>query len=372
MGVQPQLKRQECPLVINGTNPFLKELCATAKQMSTPGRGILAADESTGTIGKRFAMINVENNEENRRRYRELLFTTEGLEQHISGVIMFEETTMHKTTGGQGFCDLLRSKGILCGIKVDKGQAPIPGTDGETFTKGLDDLHDMCKRNYERGCRFAKWRSVIRFGNGRPSEKAIREVAYGLAQYASICQMNGLCPIVEPECTMDGEHGIERCAQVSEAVFSRTFQALNELNVCLEGMVLKPNMITRGKQSSEKTSPKMVAEMTLRTLARTVPSAVPGIFFLSGGQSEEEASLNLNAMNAMQNVTRPWYLSFSYGRALQFSCLQAWQGKSENRLAAQKVLLARAQANGEATLGKYAGTTDENAKRELYEKNYVY
>ena len=251
--------------------------------MSTPGKGILAADESTGTIGKRFALIKdtkVENTEENRRVYRELLFTTEGLEKYISGVIMFEESTKHATKDGVPFIKLLNSKGIVAGIKVDKGQAPIPGTNGETFTKGLDDLIDMCKRTYARGCRFAKWRSVIKFEDGRPSKKAIREVAYGLAQYALICQDNGLVPIVEPECTMDGVHGIERCAEVSQRVFAATFQALQELGVCLEGMVLKPNMVTKGKQCKDKTSSKQVAEYTLRTLTRTCLGAMPGIFVL--------------------------------------------------------------------------------------------
>lgn len=334
---------------------FKQELIENAKRIARPGFGILAADESTGTIGTRFQKINVENNEENRRAYRELLFTSEGIENYISGVIMFEETLDQKTADGKNLVELLQSKGILPGIKVDKGLVVIPGTNDENATQGLDGLADRCKKYYEKGCRFAKWRAVVKIGDGRPSQLSCLETAHSLARYAAICQDNGLVPIVEPEILSDGDHSIEVCAQASERVFKQVMQSLLEHNILLEGMLLKPNMVTPGATCADRKTAAEIAWMTVRTLSRTMVPAIPGIMFLSGGQSEEEATLNLNEMNKIDARIRPWSLSFSYGRALQSSCLKAWQGKPENVKAAQDALITRARANSEATLGKYAG-----------------
>jgi len=344
---------------------------ATAKAIARPGYGILAADESTGTIGKRFDPINVENTEANRRAYRELLFTSPDVEKYISGVIMFEETLDQSSTDGTNFVELLKNKGILTGIKVDKGVVIIGGTEDETATQGIDKLADRCAEYYAKGARFAKWRSVLKIdtSNGSPTELAIYENAHGLARYASICQDNGLVPIVEPEVLCDGTHTIEECAEASERVYAGVVKALQDQKVFLEGALLKPNMITPGKEAAEKATPGDIAFYTLRTLSRTIPAAIPGIHFLSGGQSEEEASQNLNAMAKLEGVPKPWYVSFSYGRALQASCLKAWQGKEENVEAAQKVLIDRARGNSEATLGKYEGG---GSTEDLYVKKYVY
>lgn len=313
---------------------FKEELITNAKRIARPGFGILAADESTGTIGTRFVKIDVENTEENRRAYRELLFTSEGLENYISGVILFDETLDQKTADGHNFVELLQSKGILPGIKVDKGLVVIPGTNEENATQGLDGLGERCKKYYEKGCRFAKWRAVVKIGDGRPSDISAIETAHSLARYATICQENGLVPIVEPEILTDGDHSIEVCAQASEKVFRRVMQSLQEHGVLLEGMLLKPNMITQGATSADKKTAAEIAWMTVRTLSRTMVGAIPGITFLSGGQSEEEATVNLNAMNLLDAKLRPWSLTFSYGRALQSSCLKAWSGKPENVKAA--------------------------------------
>mmetsp|Transcript_12664 Transcript_12664/g.11221 ORF Transcript_12664/g.11221 Transcript_12664/m.11221 type:complete len:357 (+) Transcript_12664:3-1073(+) len=350
---------------------FKEELMATAKAIARPGYGILAADESTGTIGKRFDPINVENTEANRRAYRELLFTSPDVEKYISGVIMFEETLDQSSTDGTNFVELLKNKGILTGIKVDKGVVIIGGTEDETATQGIDKLADRCAEYYAKGARFAKWRSVLKIdtSNGSPTELAIYENAHGLARYASICQDNGLVPIVEPEVLCDGTHTIEECAEASERVYAGVVKALQDQKVFLEGALLKPNMITPGKEAAEKATPGDIAFYTLRTLSRTIPAAIPGIHFLSGGQSEEEASQNLNAMAKLEGVPKPWYVSFSYGRALQASCLKAWQGKEENVEAAQKVLIDRARGNSEATLGKYEGG---GSTEDLYVKKYVY
>lgn len=315
------------------------------------------------------ASINVESTEENRRAYRELLFGSEGIENYISGVILFEETLYQNMADGTPFVDVLKSKGIIPGIKVDKGLKPIPGTD-ELVTQGLTDLGDRCKRYYEQGARFAKWRAVYRIGPNKPSQLAIESQSSGLAKYAAICQANGLVPIVEPEVLIDGDHSIERCAYVSEKVWSCVVKHLNENNILFEGMLLKPNMVLPGAESGEKATPKKVAWYTVRTLRRTIPAAVPGITFLSGGQSEEEATLNLNAMNSLPSSVRPWSLSFSYGRALQASCLKAWGGKKENVEGARKVFLQRAKANSEAQEGKYGGSGEESER--LYQKDYTY
>ena len=295
---------------------YTEELIKNAKKICRPGFGILAADESTGTIGQRFTKINVENTEPNRRAYRELLFTTEGIENHISGVIMYEETLDQAAQDGTNFVKLLESKGIVPGIKVDKGIVNIHHTHGETATTGLDGLGERCKKYYEKGCRFAKWRAVLRIGDHSPSQLAITENAHTLARYASICQENGLVPIVEPEILTDGTHTIEVCAGVSERVFAACIKALQDQRVVIEGCLLKPNMITPGSECQEKKTAHDIAWLTVRTLSRTVVPALPGIVFLSGGQSEEEASLNLNEMNKLAHIQKPWSLSFSYGRAL--------------------------------------------------------
>eukprot|EP00005_Dracoamoeba_jomungandri_P004801 CAMPEP_0174249944 /NCGR_PEP_ID=MMETSP0439-20130205/262_1 /TAXON_ID=0 /ORGANISM="Stereomyxa ramosa, Strain Chinc5" /LENGTH=360 /DNA_ID=CAMNT_0015329889 /DNA_START=17 /DNA_END=1099 /DNA_ORIENTATION=- len=360
---------------MQSVDKFRDELIATAKAVATPGKGILAADESTGTIGKRFDKINVKNELENRRAYRELLVTTEGLENYISGVIMYEETLYQETEDGVPFVEILQKKGIVPGIKVDKGPRVLRGTNGETFTQGFDDLDVRCAKYYAQGARFAKWRAVLKIdeASGCPTELGIQENARGLARYAAICQDNGLVPIVEPEILMDGNHSIEVSVAVTQRVLIACYKALHDANVLLEGTLLKPNMCLNGYGNNAPAEPLEVGLATLTALQRSVPAAVPGINFLSGGQSEEEASLNLNAMNALPDQKRPWNLSFSYGRALQASCLKAWQGKKENVEAGQQALLARAKANSEASLGKYGGGAGgADASTSLFVSNYVY
>jgi len=349
------------------------ELAENAAKIATPGKGILAADESTGTIGQRFSKISAENNEENRRAYRDLLFSTRsGVNQYISGVILFDETFYQKSADGVLFPELLLSQGILPGIKVDKGTVVLPGTDDETATTGLDGLGERCKKYYEGGARFAKWRAVLKIANGAPSPLAIQENAHTLARYAVICQENGLVPIVEPEVLMDGVHSIEVSAAVTERVLAAVFKALNDHHVLLEGILLKPNMVLPGTQSEAKVGADVIAQYTVRTLQRTVPAAVPGIVFLSGGQAEAEATANLNAINRHPGK-KPWTLSFSYGRALQSSVLKAWKGDSKNMDAAREVYLQRARHNGLAVLGKYEGETAGGAASEsLYVKDYKY
>ncbi|XP_044473632.1 fructose-bisphosphate aldolase 6, cytosolic [Mangifera indica] len=351
---------------------YAEELATNAAYIGTPGKGILAADESTGTIGKRLSSINVENNETNRRDLRELLFCTPGALQYLSGVILFEETLYQKTADGKPFVDVLKEGGVLPGIKVDKGTVELAGTNGETTTQGFDDLGKRCAKYYEAGARFAKWRAVLKIGPNEPSELAIHENAYGLARYASICQENGLVPIVEPEILVDGSHDIDKCAAVTERVLAACYKALNDHHVMLEGTLLKPNMVTPGSDAP-KVAPEVIAEYTVRALQRTVPAAVPAIVFLSGGQSEEEATLNLNAMNKLKGK-KPWSLSFSFGRALQQSTLKAWGGKKENVQKAQAAFLTRAKANSEATLGSYKGDAKlgEGAAESLHVKDYKY
>ncbi|KAI3423957.1 hypothetical protein D9Q98_009791 [Chlorella vulgaris] len=349
-------------------NKYAEELIATAKAIATPGKGILAADESTGTIGKRLDSIGVENVEDNRRELRELLFTSPDIEKYISGVILFEETLFQNASDGTPFVKMLQSKKIIPGIKVDAGVVPLPGTDGETETQGIDDLNKRCAKYYAQGARFAKWRAVLKIGNGCPSELSVHQNAYTLARYAVICQANGLVPIVEPEILTDGSHSIDVCAAVTERVLSACYKALSDMHVLLEGTLLKPNMVLTGADGPKVDVPT-AGFLTARTLSRTVPPAVPGIMFLSGGQSEEEATAHLAAMNQCDTVKKPWTLSFSFGRALQASALKAWGGKKENYKAAQEAFLTRAKANSEATLGK----GDLAAKGEsLYVKDYKY
>ncbi|KAL9230051.1 hypothetical protein vseg_005444 [Gypsophila vaccaria] len=352
---------------------YADELIKTAKYIATPGKGILAADESTGTIGKRLASINTENIEPNRQALRELLFTTPGALPYLSGVILFEETLYQKSSQGQLFAEFLQENGVIPGIKVDKGVIDLAGTNGETTTQGFDFLGARCQEYYKAGARFAKWRAVLKIGPTEPSELSIQQNAQGLARYAIICQENGLVPIVEPEVLTDGDHDIKKCAAVTETVLAAVYKALNDQHVLLEGTLLKPNMVTPGSDSP-KVGADVIAEYTVTALRRTVPPAVPGIVFLSGGQSEEEATKNLDAMNKLE-VTKPWTLSFSFGRALQQSTLKTWAGKKENVTAAQEAFLARCKANSEASLGKYtAGGSDADgaASESLFVKGYKY
>jgi len=350
---------------------YADELKATAKTICTPGKGILAADESNKTCGARLKSIGVENTEENRRSYRELLFTAPGFSEAISGVIMYEETLYQKAANGKTFVQLINEAGAVAGIKVDTGIAPLPGADDEGYTMGLDGLRERCQAYYKQGARFAKWRAVLRIDSkGLPSDRAISANATGLAQYAAICQEAGLVPIVEPEILMDGDHDIEIAAAAAERVLVAVYDALAVAGVMLEGTLLKPNMVTPGVDSGIKATPEDVAYYTVRTFARTVPAAVAGITFLSGGMSEEDASLNLSAINSIPYERKPWTLTFSFGRALQASTLKAWGGKEENKAKAQAVFEERAKANGLAQLGKYKGSG--TAGESLFVKGYKY
>src|SRR5580704_84867 len=335
------------------------ELSATARALVAKSRGILAADESTSTIKKRFDTIKLESTEENRRAYREMLFTAPGAEAYISGVIMYDETLRQKTRQGVAFPAYLAQHGMLPGIKVDMGAKPLHGFPGETITEGLDGLRERLSEYYKLGARFAKWRAVIDIGSGIPSRYAIDANAEALARYATLCQEAGIAPIVEPEVLMDGGHNLQRCEEVTHVVLDRVFEHLFAARVFLEGMVLKPNMVVPGKKSSEKATPEQVAEATVRTLKRRVPSAVPGIAFLSGGQSPVEATEHLNLMNAAGPLH--WALTFSYGRALQENALNAWGGKSAGYAGGQKALFVRAKLNGLATVGAYKGSMESSA-----------
>ena len=350
------------------------ELIATANAIAAPGKGILAADESTGTIGKRFAPINVENTQPNRVRYRELLFKTKGLGQYISGAITYEETLFDTATCGTPMVELLKKEGIIPGIKVDKGVQPLFGTNGETVTQGIDDLGKRCAKYYAQGARFAKWRAVLKIDAAThcPTPLSIDQNAETLARYAAICQANGLVPIVEPEVLMDGGHTVEYAQAVTEKVIAACYKELSDQNAYLEGTLLKPNMVRSGEGAANKADAAAIAKATVTCMQRTVPVAVPGITFLSGGMSEEEATVVLNEMNKM-DAKKPWSLTFSYGRALQQSCLKAWGGKDENMPAAQAELLKRAKANSEANLGKYSGGAGgAAASASTFVKNYAY
>lgn len=351
-----------------------KELAQIADAVVAPGKGLLAADESTGSIGKRLATIGLENTEPNRRAYRQLLFTSDAsLSEAISGVILFDETFWQKTDDGTPFVELMKSRGIIPGIKLDTGMVELLGTNAETTTQGLDGLGVRCANYKKNGAQFAKWRCALKIGDGMPSQTAILENANVLARYASICQMNGIVPIVEPEILPDGEHTLEVTQAVTEKVLAAVYKALSDHNVFLEGTLLKPNMVTAGFQCPTKYTPEQNALATVTALSRTVPPAVPGITFLSGGQSEENATLNLNSINQVKGVRRPWALTFSYGRALQASVLKAWAGKPENIPAAQAELLKRAKANGLAAVGKYVSSgTGVAGDESLFEKNRVY
>ncbi len=332
-------------------------LIQIAKAMVAPGKGILAADESTGTIGKRFDSINVENVEENRRAYRDMLFTTQGIGDTISGVILYDETLRQKSADGTSFVELLNKNGVLPGIKVDAGAKPLPFCPGETVTEGLDNLPKRCADYVKLGAKFAKWRAVIDISADLPTSTSIAANAHALARYAAICQEAGLVPIVEPEILMDGDHSIERCEVVTEWTLNAVFEALYMNRVSLEGSVLKPSMVISGKKCIRQAGVDEVAERTVRILKRTVPAAVAGIAFLSGGQSDEVATAHLDAMNKLGN--NPWPLTFSYGRALQAACLKAWKGQAANVPAAQAALAHRGRMNGLAALGKYSASMEK-------------
>jgi fructose-bisphosphate aldolase class I len=335
------------------------ELNATARALVAKNRGILAADESSGTIKKRFDTIKLESTEESRRAYREMLFTAPGAQQYISGVIMYDETLRQKTKDGMAFPAYLAKSGMLPGIKVDLGAKPLPGFPGETMTEGLDGLRERLADYYKLGARFAKWRAVINIDSGIPTRYAIDANAEGLARYAALCQEAGIVPIVEPEVLMDGGHTLERCEEVTNVVLDSVFSHLFAARVALEGMVLKPNMVIPGKKSSDQASPARIAEATVRTLKRQVPSAVPGIAFLSGGQSPIDATLHLNLMHAAGPL--PWALTFSYGRALQEDALKAWAGQQSGLGSGQKALALRAKLNGLAATGDYSAAMEASA-----------
>ena len=328
------------------------ELSEIAEALVAEGKGILAADESTGTIEKRFKSIDVESTEETRRAYRELLLTTEGAEEYISGVILYDETIRQSASDGTPFPELLERKGIVPGIKVDTGAKPLAKAPDETVTEGLDGLRERLNEYRELGARFTKWRAVIDIGDGLPTPYAIHVNAHALGRYAVLSQEANLVPIVEPEVLMDGDHTIERCYKVTETTLHAVFHELYLQRVELEGMLLKPNMVLSGKDAPEQAGAQEVAEQTIRCLKATVPPGVPGIVFLSGGQSDEVATAHLNAMNAMGE--HPWELSFSYGRALQAPALKAWRGKEENVAAAQQAYLHRARLNAAARSGSYS------------------
>ncbi|GIL50637.1 hypothetical protein Vafri_6767, partial [Volvox africanus] len=336
-------------------SPFAEELKKNAAYIAQKGKGILASDESNATTGKRLQSVGVDNTEENRRDWRELLYTAPGLGQYVSGAIMFEETLYQKARNGSQFVDILLAQGIYPGIKVDTGLQVLPGGKGETTTQGLDNLADRCKAYRKQGAKFAKWRAVIKIGEaGCPSTTAILENAHGLARYAQICQENGLVPIVEPEVTLGpGDYSIDETAFWSERVYSHVMRLLNEYGVILEGILLKPNMCLPGLDAPVA-NPEEVARVTVRTMMRSIPPAVPGIHFLSGGMSEEEATLNLQALND-EAPNAPWALTFSYGRALQATTLKTWAGKESNWAAAQDILVKLAKANSEAAAGKFKG-----------------
>ncbi|VDM40265.1 unnamed protein product [Toxocara canis] len=366
-----------------------EELRQIAAAILAPGKGILAADESTGSMDKKLKPIGLENTEENRRQYRQLLFTTpDQVSRYISGVIMFDETFYQKTDNGIPFVELLKRKKIIPGIKVDKGLVPMSGANGESTTKGLDDLDARCAKYKRDGAQFAKWRCVHKLTSTTPSVAALEEIGKVLAQYAAICQKNGLVPIVEPELLPDGDHDLARCQRVTETVLSYTYKALLEHNVYLEGTLLKPNMVTPGEHighqqvsllpklgmdfKGEKPYPFDIGNATITALQRTVPVAVPGIVFLSGGQSEEDATRNLNAMGQYEGK-KPWTITFSFGRALQNSALATWAGKKENIKAAQEAFMVRARANSMAAQGKYNGEASGGAANvNLHVANHSY
>jgi fructose-bisphosphate aldolase, class I len=334
------------------------ELARIAGAMVAKNKGILAADESSGTISKRFASIKLDSTEEHRRTYREMLFTAPGAAEYISGVILYDETIRQKTQDGTPFPEYLAKQGIVPGIKVDLGAKPLSGFQGETITEGLDGLRERFTEYHKLGARFAKWRAVIDIADGIPTAFAVEANAHALARYAALAQEQDIVPIVEPEVLMDGAHSIERCEEVTSFVLQTVFDQLFQHRIDLEGMVLKPNMVISGKKAANRAGPEQVAEATLRVLKRHVPPAVPGIAFLSGGQSSAEATLHLSLMN---KASLPWSLTFSYGRALQDDALKAWGGQPGHFTAGQKELAKRAKLNSLATTGRYSSSLESQA-----------
>ncbi len=334
----------------------LAELKETAQALVAPGKGILAADESGGTIKKRFDTINTESTEENRRDYRELLFTASGMADHVSGVILFDETIRQSAADGTPFPKLLAAEGVIPGIKVDAGAKDLAGAPDETVTEGLDGLRERLAEYRALGARFAKWRATYSITDSLPSSYCISVNAHALARYAALCQEADIVPIVEPEVLMDGDHSIERSFEVTQAVQEELFRELEAQRVVLEGTLLKPNMVLSGYGSATQATDAEVAERTLACFAITVPAAVPGIVFLSGGQSDKQATNRLNLMNSpdFRGAAHPWQISFSYGRALQAAALGAWQGQAGNKTAAQAAFAHRAQLNGKARSGQYS------------------
>ena len=338
----------------------LAALNAVAEKMVAPGKGILAADESTGTIKRRFDAIGVENTESNRRDYRELLFRSkEAMSDYVSGVILYDETIWQDAVDGTPLVDLITAAGSIPGIKVDEGVQPLPGFPNETITVGLDRLGERLAKYYERGARFAKWRAVIDIADGIPTAGAVKANAHALARYAGLCQAHQIVPIVEPEILMDGAHDIARCEDVTRFVLKTVFDELYDLRVALEGIILKPNMVVCGKGCGKGASVDEVAERTIAVLKASVPSAVPGIAYLSGGQSDEQATAHLDAMNRIGGF--PWKMTFSYGRALQAAPQKAWSGKRENVAAAQRAFTHRARMNSLASLGQWQGGLEKAA-----------
>jgi fructose-bisphosphate aldolase class I len=336
----------------------LAELNKVANAMVAPGKGILAADESSGTIKKRFDAINVESTEDSRRDYREMLFRSrDAMSKYISGVILYDETIWQKAKDGTPLVKLIEQAGAIPGIKVDEGTQALPNCPGELVTVGLDNLAERLKKYYDQGARFAKWRAVIDIGQGIPTMTAISVNAHALARYAALCQQAQIVPIVEPEVLMDGGHDIDRCYEVTQRVLNKTFQELRVQRVALEGMILKPNMAVSGKKSGKQAGVEEVAEKTIRLLKSCVPAAVPGIAFLSGGQSDEEATAHLDAMNRIGGL--PWKLTFSYGRALQAAPQKAWSGKAENLGAGQQAFTHRAQMNSLASKGAWKADLEQ-------------
>ncbi len=334
-------------------------LSKTAAAMVAKGKGILAADESSGTCEKRFQTVNAECTEENRRAYRALLFGTPGVEQYLSGVILFDETARQKANDGAPFPEYLAKKGVIPGIKVDKGTVEIPLSPGEKVTEGLDGLSGRLDEYFKLGCRFAKWRAVIKIGKGIPTHTCLYANAHALARYAAACQQASIVPIIEPEVLLDGDHTIERCEEVVEQSLRATYAAIAAYNVSVEHLILKTSMVVSGKDSRRQAGVDEVAERTVRVLKRTVPAAQPGIVFLSGGQSDEAATAHLNAMAAMKDL--PWPLTFSYSRALQNPALKAWKGQAGNAAAAQKAFYHRAHMNGLAAQGKWRPELERQA-----------
>lgn len=334
----------------------LAALSSTCQLLAAPGKGLLAADESTGTVGKRFEKVGMENTEENRRAYREL-FCTANVGDYISGAILYKETLSQRASDGRPFVECLSNQGVMPGIKVDEGLVPMDGSEaGETHTRGLDTLVENCRGYVAAGARFAKWRAALKVGAGLPSENAMQTNAEQLADYAKICQACGLVPIVEPELLIDGDHSMQRFADASMATLDQVFKALSQRDVALEACLLKPQMVLPGTTyAGGRPTPEEIADATLAVLRRCVPGSVPGIMFLSGGQSEEEATVNLNALNLRAGADKPWALSFSFGRALQASVLRLWADDSSNAPRAQRMAEALAAANSAASRGKYSG-----------------